>query len=662
MSENLIRNWLRISIAALLMVFVIGCASNTASEPAQVQVRLLETSDLHAYMMGYDYTRQQPTASYGLAHTAALIHQARSEQPNNLLFDNGDLIQGSALGDWVAEQGTEYLTTQVHPVIGALNHLNYDAANVGNHEFNFGLEFLEQTLAGATFPYVSASVFMAENEVISGMRTEGWVNPLVPPYVILKRDFVDQAGNQQTIRIGVIGFVPPQIMSWDAMHLNGRVYVRDMVAAAQYFVPKMRAEGADIVVAIPHSGLNDHARYAEFSEQATRQIAAVPGIDAILFGHQHRLFPGDPSYNNLPQVDNERGLVHGIPAVSPGYWGSHLGVIDLTLEKNQLGWQVTNGRAELRAITEAYDEGLERLLKQSHEATLQMLNEPLTTIDQPVNSFFARVFPDTSTALINAAQTWFGKSLQAEGQLPANLPILSAAAPFRNGFQSADDYTNIPAGEITLGHLADLYSYPNILQAVQVSGGQVREWLEMSALAFNTLQTNLTNAQPLLSDYPSFNFDVISGLHYVFDVTQPPRYSQKGELINPNSHRVKELSYQGKLITDQDMFIVMVNNYRAGGGGHFPGLNGETIVYKGVVEVREAIAAYGREQAQAEGIISISRDWNWGLYSPTPIKAFVRSADNTEAHAEALLYKGLHYVGPKNGYGRYELLIGNEGA
>nr|WP_256473686.1 bifunctional 2',3'-cyclic-nucleotide 2'-phosphodiesterase/3'-nucleotidase [Aliidiomarina quisquiliarum] len=640
------------------MVFVIGCASNTASAPAPVHVRLLETSDLHAYMLGFDYTRQQPTASYGLAHTAALIHQARAEQPNTLLFDNGDLIQGSALGDWVAEQGAEYLATQVHPVIAALNYLNYDAANLGNHEFNFGLEFLDKTLAGASFPYVSASVFMAATEAMSGMRTEDWKNPLVPPYVILKRNFVDQAGNKQTIHIGVIGFVPPQIMSWDAMHLNGRVYVRDMVAAAQHFVPKMRAEGADIVVAIPHSGLNDHARYAEFSEQATRQIGAVPGIDAILFGHQHRLFPGDPSYDNLPLVDNQQGLVHGIPAVSPGYWGSHLGVIDLTLEKNELGWQVTNGKAELRAVTEAFDEGLALLIKESHEATLHMLNEPLTKTNQPVNSFFARVFPDSSTALINAAQTWFGKNLQAEGQLPANLPILSAAAPFRNGFQSADDYTNIPAGEITLGHLADLYVYPNILQAVKVSGGQLREWLEMSALAFNTLDTSTSHAQNLLSNYPSFNFDVISGVHYVFDVTQPPRYNQKGELINPNSHRVKELSYQGKLVTNQNQFIVMVNNYRAGGGGHFPGLNGETIVYEGAVEVREAIAAYGREQAQAEGRININRVWNWRLYSPTPIKAFVRSADNEQAHAEAMLYKGLHFVESEGAYGRYELPIG----
>src|SRR5690554_892341 len=154
-------------------------------------------------MMGYDYTRQQPTASYGLAHTAAVIQQARAEQPNNLLFDNGDLIQGSALGDWVAEQGSEYLVDHVHPVIAALNYLHYDAANLGNHEFNFGLDFLHNTLAGANFPFVSANAYYADQPEQAGMQTEGWHNPIVPPYVILEREMLDQEGQRQIGRAHV---------------------------------------------------------------------------------------------------------------------------------------------------------------------------------------------------------------------------------------------------------------------------------------------------------------------------------------------------------------------------------------------------------------------------------------------------------------------------
>lgn len=653
--------WMRTTVvAAFAMAVVVGCGSLYVNQTPTLQVRLMETSDLHAYMLGYDYTRQQSTQSYGLAHTAAVIHQARAEQPNSLLFDNGDLIQGSALGDWVAEQGVEYLQEHVHPVIATLNYLQYDAGNLGNHEFNFGLDFLAETLAGADFPYVSANVFHAADEHQTGMRTEGWDRPLVPPYTMLERTFVDTNGQEHTLTVGVLGLLPPQIMTWDAMHLRGKIYVRDMVAAAQHYVPKMRAEGADIVVVIPHSGLNDHERYQEFSEQASRQIAMVPGIDAIFFGHQHRRFPGEASYDNLPGVDNTNGFIYGVPAVSPGYWGSHLGVIDLTLEKNEQGWQVVKAAAELRGITDEYDEELARLLKTQHEATVTMLNEPLTIIDKPINSFFARVFPDTSTQMINQAQTWYGVNLQKQGVLPADLPVLSAAAPFRNGFQSADDYTNIPAGQITLGHLSDLYVYPNLLQAVQVTGAQLREWLEMSALAFNTLDPQIATPQPLFSDFPSFNFDVISGIEYSIDVTQPARYQTNGTLVNPSARRVKALNFQGKPVQNDDQFIVMVNNYRAGGGGHFPGLTGETIVYEGSSEVRQVIAQYAREQAKQHHQLSVKQNANWRLTSSAPVTAVFRSASSHAAQAEAKVHPTLDWQGnDEQAYAIYHALLEN---
>lgn len=651
--------WMRTTIvAAFAMAVVVGCGSLYVNQTPTLQVRLMETSDLHAYMLGYDYTRQQATQSYGLAHTAAVIHQARAEQPNNVLFDNGDLIQGSALGDWVAEQGVSYLQEHVHPVIAALNYLQYDAGNLGNHEFNFGLDFLEQTLAGAHFPYVSANVFYAENAQQAGMRTEGWERPLVNPYTILERSFTDTNGQDHTLKIGVLGLLPPQIMTWDAMHLNGKVYVRDMVAAAQYYVPKMRAEGADIVVAIPHSGLNDHARYQEFSEQASRHIATVPGIDAIFFGHQHRRFPGDQSYDNLPGVDNTNGFIYGVPAVSPGYWGSYLGIIDLTLEQGESGWQVVHAAPELRGITEAYDEELAKLLTAQHEATVNMLNEPLTVIDKPINSFFARVFPDTSTYMINQAQTWYGLNLQEQGVLPANLPVLSAAAPFRNGFQSADDYTNIPAGQVTLGHLSDLYVYPNLLQAVQVSGAQLREWLEMSALSFHIFDLQEVAPQLLFSDFPSFNFDVISGIEYSIDVTQPARYQTTGDLANPNARRIQALRFQGKPVQDSDQFIVMVNNYRAGGGGHFPSLNGETIIYEGSNEVRQVIAQYAREQAKQHNQLLVEPTNNWRLTASTPVTAVFRTASSAAAEAEAQRYTKLEERGVNEaGYAIYHIVI-----
>ncbi|MCC5856058.1 MAG: bifunctional 2',3'-cyclic-nucleotide 2'-phosphodiesterase/3'-nucleotidase [Idiomarina sp.] len=623
-------------------VMLVACGRSAEKAPAEVQVRLMETTDLHAYMLGYDYFRQQPTSAHGLAHTAVLILEARAEQPNHLLFDNGDLIQGSAMGDWAARGGTDYLANNTHPIMRALNHLNYDAANLGNHEFNFGLDFMKATIAGAEFPYVSANVFYADSPEQAGKRTEGWHNPLVPPYVILERDFVDQYGEHHLIRVGVIGFLPPQIMRWDAMHLSERVYVRDIVAAAQHFVPKMRDEGADIVVAIPHSGLNAHPRYPKFAEQATLQLARVPGIDAILFGHQHRVFPGDPSYNDLPGVDSERGLVHGVPAVQPGYWGNHLGIIDLTLIRERSRWRVSQSHVEVREITEAYDPEIVQLLSAEQEATLTMLNEPLARVESSINSYFARLWPDTSTAVINAAQVWFGQQLQAQGELPEGLPILSAAAPFRNGSQGPNDYTDIAPGLVTLGNLADLYVYPNTVQVVEVTGAQLREWLEMSALAFRVIDPNLAEPQPLLTRYPSYNFDVMSGVTYAFDPTQAPRYRSGGELINPDSRRVRDLRYAGQRVTDEQRFLVVTNNYRAAGGGGFPALDGSATVYVGQDEVRQVIADYALAQASGEsGIIPVERELSWRLQLPQGVVVLVHSSDQAAATEESRNIPGL---------------------
>ncbi|WP_194756433.1 bifunctional 2',3'-cyclic-nucleotide 2'-phosphodiesterase/3'-nucleotidase [Aliidiomarina indica] len=634
-------------IATCMILTLVGCSEGSHipennDEPARIQVRLLETTDLHAYMLGYDYFRQQETNTYGLAHTAVLIHEARAENPNHVLIDNGDLIQGSALGDWTAGRGTDYLQSRVHPVIKALNYLEYDVANLGNHEFNYGLEFLLATIEDATFPFVSANAFYADSPETSGKYSGSWGEPLVPPYVILDRDFIDQRGETHVIRIGVIGFVPPQIMRWDAQHLRHKVQVRDMVSAAQHFIPKMKAEGADIVVAVPHSGLRIYSDYPKFAEQASYQLAGVSGIDAILFGHQHQLFPGSPAYNDLPEVDNVSGYVRGIPAVSPGYWGDHLGIIDLTLEAYSGGWRVAQSDVQVRAIDNRKDDALIALLETEQAATLAMLNTPLGELEQRVSSLFARIRPESSVQLINDAQTWYVRQLQQQGELDASLPVLSAAAPFRNGSQSPEDYTLIEAGPFTLGNLVDLYVYPNTLQVVELSGKQIREWLEMSANAFRHIDPELNSPQPLFARFPSYNFDMLTGITYTIDPTQPARYSTQGDLQNPDSHRIYNLRYQGAPIAEEQRFLVATNNYRAGGGGNFPNLDGSTLVYASDAEVRQVIADYARNATEeTDGLLAVAVESNWQLRIPDGVVLEFRGSPSAAAREEARHIPGL---------------------
>lgn len=652
--HNMTFTLLGVTLAGLTACQPNLAAPEVADHGAELEVRLLATTDLHAYVLGYDYFRQAPTDDYGLTHTAELIHRAREEQPNNLLIDNGDLIQGSALGDWAADQGAATWQDQVHPVIRALNQLEFDVANLGNHEFNFGLDFMFATYAGAEFPVISANTFHAAEPAEAGQQTSSWQQPLVKPYVMLERQWIDTTGEPQDLNIGVIGFVPPQIMQWDEQHLAGKVRVRDMVAAARHYVPQMRAEGADLIIAVPHSGLRVYDDYPKFAEQASYQLAGVPGIDAILFGHQHRVFPGDSAYATLPEVDADQGTVRGIPAVSPGYWGDHLGVIDLTIRQQGGEWQVVDSAAEARSIDEATDRDLAATVTADHEATLTMLNEPIAEVEDPLHSYFSQVQSDRAVALINAAQTWFGNQLQEQGELPEDVPLLSAAAPFRDGSTNASDYTAIQPGALRVGDLTDLYLYPNTVQVVQVTGRQLQDWLERSALAFNQLDPEDPEPQWLLSSMPGFNFDVISGIEYRLDPTQPGRFTSDGELRDSGHERVTQLHFAGEPVAPDASFLVVTNNYRAGGGGSFPHLDGSLTVYAGQTQVREVLADYARAAVDTAGVLATPAATHWQLELPEAAVIRMRSGA-TELAREAAGNAGWKLVKVDGaGYGVYQ--------
>jgi len=261
-------------------------ASGKLLADANVQLRILETTDLHVHILDYDYFQDKPSVTMGLARTAALIKVARAEVKNSVLVDNGDLIQGNPLGDFMARQrGLQ--EGDIHPVYKAMNLLDYSVGNIGNHEFNYGLGFLSSSIAGANFPYMNSNVFHDD-----GDDDPSNDEPYFEQYIMVDRSLTAEDGSQHDIRIGFIGFVPPQIMMWDSSNLRGRVITHDIVDTARELVPQMKAEGADIILAIPHSGLSTTARHG-MDENTVYYLSTVPDINAIMFGHSHRIFPGD---------------------------------------------------------------------------------------------------------------------------------------------------------------------------------------------------------------------------------------------------------------------------------------------------------------------------------------------------------------------------------
>jgi 2',3'-cyclic-nucleotide 2'-phosphodiesterase/3'-nucleotidase len=557
---------------------------------AGLTLRLIGTSDLHANVFPYDYYRDRPDDTVGLAKTATLIAAARAEVANALLFDNGDIIQGSPLGDYAATS-MRLQRGDVHPMIAAMNALGYAACSIGNHEFNYGLDLLETTLAGANFPALSCNILRADGGLY------------FKPWLILEPTLRDDAGVERRLRIGVIGFTPPQIVQWDQSHLAGRATTVGVVEAARVHLPALRAAGVDLVVALCHSGISHTPPPRPGEENAALALAETGGVDALFLGHQHLVLPGR-DFAGIDGVDSARGALHGAPAVMPGFWGSHLGVIDLALEPEGSGWRIASAKVEARPIYRrdgdavaalaAPDEKVLDAARAGHEATLAYVRLPVGDIAAPLNSFFALVADDPSVQIVNAAQIWYVDRLAAT--LPAldGLPILSAAAPFKAGGRGGPDYyTDVAAGAIAIKNVADLYLYPNGLRAVKIDGATLREWLERSAGQFLRIDPNVATEQPLIDPaFAAYNFDVIDGVTYEIDVTQPSRYDADGKLVAPDAHRIRDLAFGGAPVDPRQLFIVVTNSYRASGGGNFPGCDGSTVVFEAPDSNRDAMVRY----------------------------------------------------------------------
>lgn len=596
-------------LSLLGSIVLAGCGgSDTAQTPpiasgTTADVTLLETTDLHTNIRSYDYFKLADDLSIGFERTATLIKAARAEGNNTLLFDNGDTIQGTAVSDYQALVNPVGCDTTL-AMYKVMNAAGYDAAGIGNHEFNYGLPFLAQVTgskfnvdgmpavadqkkcAGPSFPQVLANVISLKDKA-----------PLFQPYVILERTMSaigpDGTAVDATVRVGVIGFTPPTILSWDKRFLDGKVTTDGIRELATRYVPEMRAKGADLVVAISHGGLDD-SPYLPSMENGNYYLAQVPGIDAMLIGHSHQVFPNATStvaQFNLPGVDKVKGLVNGVPTVMANFWGQHLGVIKLKLAYDGKAWSVDKTRTtvEARPIKKAdgsfvaADPSVAAAIDIEHQATIAYVKTPVGSTDFDMSSYFADVGDIAAIEVVNQAQAdYVSKYVKANLPQYASLPVLSVSAPFKSGFAGGMDFTDVQAGNVAINNAADLYLYPNTVYAVKVNGTDIKNWLETAAKRFNKIDPAVTTAQPLISSFPGYNFDMFtsSDIQYEIDVTQA------------TGQRIKNLSYKALPILPNQEFIIATNNYRASGGGNFPGIDGTKTIYASPDANRDVLIAY----------------------------------------------------------------------
>lgn len=506
--------------------------------------------------------------------------------------------------------------------------LDYDVMSLGNHEFNYGLDYLDQVIEKSGFPVVNANVYDAK----TGKNRYN-------PYVMLDKEVIDSAGKKHTLKVGVIGVVAPGILRWDGAILNGKVTVEDGYDTVKKFLPEVQKAGADVVFVIAHSGIGDEI-HEKGEDDITWQISEIDGVDGILTGHNHALFPGD--FADVKNADQAAGTLNGTPVVMPGKFGSHLGVLDYEMKMENGKWKIITGKGSLRAVhkdSEVINQDVMNAVKEAHEGTLNYIRTPVSTIEAPITSYFALVQDDPSIQIVTEAQKRY-VATQIPGTQYADLPILSVGAPFKAGGRYGSDYyTDIPKGDIAIKNMADLYVFDNTITGLVMTGADVKEWLEMSGGQFNQIDASKTEEQNVLnSNYRSYLFDVIDGVSYEYDVTQPNKYDGDGKVVNEGANRVKNLKFNDKPIDMSQKFIVVTNNYRA--SGTFPGVRNasDTLTYQ--YENREAIVDY----MKAVNPLDPSADGNWSIQPVNNAKMIFETSEKGKQHLGE--NKRVHYIAP----------------
>jgi 2',3'-cyclic-nucleotide 2'-phosphodiesterase/3'-nucleotidase len=560
-----------------------------------VRLSVMGTTDLHGNVFNWDYfknTEYDDSAhnDIGLAKISTLVDAVRQRiaqdrlAPRPLMLDAGDTIQGTPLAYYYAR--IEPITGgHLHPMAAAMNEIGYDAAALGNHEFNYGLDILRKFQRQLRFPLL-------------GANAQDWTTglPVFPPYV-LKR--VNVPG-ERPITVGILGLTNPGIAIWDKANVENKIKFGGIVELAKLWVPRVRRAGADVVIVSAHSGMDLSSSYGDalpVPENASALMAQeVPGIDAVLVGHAHLEIP-ERLVTNKTTGDQ-------VVLVEPLKWGMRLALIDLDLQKVDGRWKVVGRHSQvLNANTVAADPQITDLLTKDHDKVVTYVNSKIGTCAAAMSAATAPWEDTAALDFVNLVQA-DAVSKALVGTPQASLPVLAIAAPFNRA-------ASIPAGDVSVRDVAGLYIFDNTLLAVTMTGAQVKAYLEFSAQYFK----QVTGAGPFPSDQvtnaptstapggtPDYNYDIMGGL------AKPLAY--KIDIAKAVGSRITDLLYDGAAVAADQQFVVAVNNYRQSGGGNFPHVKTAPVVYNRQVEIRQLMIDYVTANGQVDPAAFHTTDWS----------------------------------------------------
>ncbi len=567
-----------------------------------VKLTIMGTTDLHGCVFNWDYFKNveytdSKANDIGLAKVATLVEALRAQRgrEHTLMIDAGDTIQGTPLAYYFARIAP-ITNGHVHPMAAAMNHIGYDAAALGNHEFNYGIPLLRAFADQLDFPLLGA------NAIDSATGLPGFA-----PYVIK----TVKVKGEQPIRVGILGLTNPGIAIWDKANVEGKMTFPGLVEQAKIWVPRMRAAGVDVVIVAAHSGATTSSSYGDalpYLENASTLVAQqVPGIDAILVGHAHEEIPERRVVNETTRRE--------VVLTEPLRWGMRLSLIDLTLVKLRGKWTVqTVGSSVLNSNKVAEDPHVLALLTADHDTVVTYVNTVIGSCTAAMSCATARYEDTAALDFINLVQAQAVRKAIA-GTEAAALPILSIAAPFNKN-------ASIPRGDVSVRDVAGLYIYDNTLLGITFTGEQVKAYLEQSAIYFKLvtgpgpfLPSELTNAfttaAPAPNGTPDYNYDVMSGLD------APLRYDI--DVAKDVGSRIVNLTYAGAPIDPAARFVVAINNYRQSGGGSFPGVKSAPVVHNAQQEIRQLIIDWVTSNKVVNPLAFASNDWRLVL-NGVPVK------------------------------------------
>jgi 2',3'-cyclic-nucleotide 2'-phosphodiesterase/3'-nucleotidase len=560
-------------IAQLALFTVLVALSGRANT---VEITLLATTDLHGNIYPYDFYTGKPSPR-GLAKIATLIQKIRTESPNAVLVDCGDVIQGAPL-ESVYQHYVKFgklplnlpLVTPLEgdPMMRAMNSLGYAAMVVGNHEFNFGLKNLNRARAEARFPWISSNIRVSP----------GADNRPFEPFIVK-----EIAG----VRVAIIGVTTPSIPLWDQPEsykgyefLPGRTGVEQALA-------RLKAEAKpDLVIVAAHAGLGrDLKTGAADSVDASGEnmiydiAAGVPGIDAIVFGHTHQQL--------------EAARIGNVLLMQPKNWGISLGRMDFRLEESGGRWRVAAKKSSLIPVTDStpVDEAMLRMAKPYFEAAERYLKAPAAHAAADLDSRLCRVEDTPLVDAINIVQT----------------AITGADVSFAACFNTN---VRVREGPVTVREIAALYPYDNTLLAIGGVGKMVRLALENAARYFKQCEGDCSSQSLIDHRFPGFNFDMASGVEYEIDLSRPV------------GQRIRNLRYKGKPLSDDTPLRIAINSYRAGGSAGYGMFRPAPVLWRSADEIRDLIVQYYAQH----GELPAQADHNWRIAPPAAERALLREA------------------------------------